>query len=318
MDRVRRGLDPRCLLALLVFIAGCGAPSIATPGRVIQTPSPGGQDAVPAVLAAFMEHRVVAIGDLHNDGFEYTFIEDLISDPGFVAQVSVIGLGWGNARYQDAVDRYIRGDDQAGADLQRALDSSGDGVGTWAAPIYRTLFDLIRIANRAAAPGHGLQVILGEPPMGQGVITEDSPCDASHPSCADYWSVRRAPYLAAQVVAAVGAQRKALIIANTYDVIHSPGQADPSVSDLVARQLGGLQVWEVLPLGQLERRALVFGPPLHGRSEVYPLAGTALGNTSEERIFGHIVITCDVPPCVTAEPPRPLDHVADALLDVAR
>jgi hypothetical protein len=48
------------------------------------------------------------------------------------------------------------------------------------------------------------------------------------------------------------------------------------------------------------------------------LATTAIGQLSEETLFSRVTVSCDLPPCPTAAPPRPLAELVDALLDVAR
>jgi hypothetical protein len=290
------------------------------------TPTPGptagavvhGAPALPALVEAIRTHRIVILSDVHNDGYEYQLLDTLIADPAVARGLTVIGLGWGNAAYQAGVDRYVAGDDGLAGHVDRALGSSLDGPGIWQQPVYRRLIDAVRDLNLAQPDRSPVRVVLGEPPVADGTITEREPCEPGRTTCIDHWLGLRTSSASAAILDALGTDGRALVVAQQFDVMTSPGQADRSLSDLLARAVGRQAVWTVLTLGRTQRAALGLGPTLHGGSELYPLAATPIGQLSEEALFGHVTVSCDVPPCPTAAPPRPLADVVDALLDVAR
>jgi hypothetical protein len=304
------------MIGLVAVLAACDAVA-PTPGPTA-TAVVHGVPALPALVQAMRTHRIVVLSDVHNDGYEYQLLDALIADPGVAGGLTVIGLGWGNAAYQGGVDRYVTGDDGAAGDVDRALDESLDGPGIWHQAVYRRLVDAVRALNLAQPARSPVRVILGEPAVAQGTITERDPCDPGRTTCIDHWLGMRTSSGSAAILDALGADGRALVLAQQFDVVASPGQADASLSDLLARAVGRQTVWTVLALGRTQRAAVGLGPTLHDASELYPLATTPIGQLSEEALFGHVTVSCDVPPCPTAAPPRPLAEVVDALLDVAR
>jgi hypothetical protein len=304
------------VIGLAALLAACDA--VAPTLGPTATSAVHGVPALPALVEAVRAYRIVVISDVHNDGYEYQLLDALIADPGVAGALTVIGLGWGNAAYQAGVDRYVAGDEGAAGEVDRALDSSLDGPGVWRQPVYRHLVDAVRAVNLARPGRSPLRVVLGEPAVAEGTITERDPCDPGRTSCIDHWLGLRTSSGSAAILAAMGTEGHALLVAPQFDVVASPGQADASVSDLLARALGREAVWTVLALGRTQRAAVGLGPTLHGGSELYALATNEIGQLSEEKLFGHVTVSCDVPPCPTAAPPRQLGDVVDALLDVAR
>jgi hypothetical protein len=306
----------RLTLFALLALAACDA--VAPTASVSERPVPHGMPALPALAAAVRSHRIVVISDVHNDGYEYQLLDDLIADPGIDGVLTVIGLGWGNATYQAGLDRYVAGLDTGPGQADLALGSSLDGPGIWQQPVYARLIDSVRAINLAHPARRPIRIILGEPPVAEGTITERDPCDPARATCIDYWLGRRTASARTAILDAIGTDGRALVIAPQFDVVASPGQADASLSDMLASAVGPEAVWTVLALGRTQRPSIGLGPTLHDGSELYALATTAIGQLSEETLFGRVTVSCDVPPCPTAAPPRPLAEVADALLDVAR
>jgi hypothetical protein len=68
-------------------------------------------DPIPAIVEAFREHEVVALGDAHGNEQARMFLRSLIRDARFAAAVNDIVIEFGNARYQSVVDRYVNGGD---------------------------------------------------------------------------------------------------------------------------------------------------------------------------------------------------------------
>jgi hypothetical protein len=61
---------------------------------------------------------IVALGEAHGLQEEADFIAQLIRHPGFYAKVKDIVVEFGNALYQDIVDRYVAGEEIPRTELQ--------------------------------------------------------------------------------------------------------------------------------------------------------------------------------------------------------
>jgi hypothetical protein len=88
---------------------------------------------------------------------------DLIRDPRFTGVVNDILVEGGNSRYQEVVDRYIRGEDVPSDMLERVwLDTTQQQVASRQVP---QLFAVVRTVNAALTPERRLRVLVGEPPI---------------------------------------------------------------------------------------------------------------------------------------------------------
>ena len=68
-------------------------------------------NAIDGILAAFESHPIVALPDSHGSNQAHAFLLSLIRAPRFVQTVDDIVVEFGNARYQDVADRFLRGED---------------------------------------------------------------------------------------------------------------------------------------------------------------------------------------------------------------
>ena len=66
-----------------------------------------GSSLIEAVLAAFQTHRVVAIGDAHASQEVHDLLLTMLSDPRLYGAASDIIVEFGNAFYQDTLDKFI-------------------------------------------------------------------------------------------------------------------------------------------------------------------------------------------------------------------
>ena len=64
---------------------------------------------IPQIVAAFRTHNVVTISDPHGNEQVQAFILSLIRDQRFRELVDDVVLETASARYQDALDRFVRG-----------------------------------------------------------------------------------------------------------------------------------------------------------------------------------------------------------------
>ena len=116
-----------------------------------------------AILDAFRTHQLVAIGDAHGNRQGDAFRLALIRDPQFPTLVHDILVESGNSRYQDLMDRFVRGEDVRPEALQRVwLDTTAQQV---ASLEPSELVMAVRSVNASLPRERWLRVLLGEPPI---------------------------------------------------------------------------------------------------------------------------------------------------------
>ena len=116
-----------------------------------------------AILLAFERHAIVALGDPRGNEQAHEFRLSLIRDPRFAETVDDIVVEWGNAVYQDVVDRFVDGDDVSEAELRQVWrNTTQPGQGN-DRPITEAFFRAVREVNAALPPERRLRVLLGDP-----------------------------------------------------------------------------------------------------------------------------------------------------------
>lgn len=127
-----------------------------------QNPAP--QDPVQGIVKLFETYRIVMLGEMHECRQEYDVLRKLIAAPGFAERVNDIVLEFGNARYQEAIDRYIAGGNVPFEQVQGAWR---DGVGALgpASPIYGEFYRAVRDVNQKLPNSRRIRVLLGDPPI---------------------------------------------------------------------------------------------------------------------------------------------------------
>jgi hypothetical protein len=115
------------------------------------------------MVAAFQTHRVVTISDPHGNVQVQAFILSLIRDRRFREVVDDIVLETTSARYQDVIDRFVRGEDVPRAVLRHAWEDHtvANSFGRQAAE----LIDAVRAANGEPGVSRKLRVVAGDPPI---------------------------------------------------------------------------------------------------------------------------------------------------------
>ena len=75
----------------------------------------------PRILDAFRTHQLVGFPGGHTDGNEtMELLRSLMRDPRFPAMVNDIVVEFGSSRYQDLMDRYVRGEEVPDAAFARS------------------------------------------------------------------------------------------------------------------------------------------------------------------------------------------------------
>ena len=99
----------RCALTCVLALCWSVQPSNAQVPVTRQPPVP--VEPVSAILDVFKTHAIVAISEPHGNQQAHDLRLKLMRDPRFPAIVSDIVVETGTARYQDVIDRFIRGDE---------------------------------------------------------------------------------------------------------------------------------------------------------------------------------------------------------------
>jgi hypothetical protein len=164
------------------------------------------QDAIPAILDAFQTYRVVSFPGGHTqDNETQALLRSLVSDQRFAATVNDVVVEFGSSRYQDLMDRYIRGEGVSEAAVSRAwLDAVQAGTALDNANTA-AFFRAVRDANATRPAAQKTRVLLGDPPIDWDHVRDKS----------DYrkWVIERDSYPADLVRREVLAHhRRALIV----------------------------------------------------------------------------------------------------------
>lgn len=118
-----------------------------------------------AILDSFRSNSIVALADFHGNQQIQEFRLSLIRDPRFATTVNDIVVEFGNARYQDLMDRFVRGEDVPYESLRQVWQNTTQIEYEWDLPIYEEFFRAVRSVNASLQGEHQLRVLLGDPPI---------------------------------------------------------------------------------------------------------------------------------------------------------
>ena len=313
----------RSILALTaaLLLAGCqpGLPSEQASPRSTGSLPDGFASAADAVVEAFLDHRAVAIGEIHGSHAIHTFFHELLGDPRLVGVLNDIAVEFGSARHQAMIDGYVRGDDLPEADLELAWTDTTQRSGVWNSPVYREFFERIRALNAERRPDERIRVLLGDPPIDWSAITDTGDCNDDDPHCLDHWLFQRDVRFAEVVRSeSLSKGRRVLVIAGAGHVRRHPKAEGPrSLTDELDASHPG-STWSMLPVEASKLRSLAAGIAdweTPSFAVAIPLAGSPLADLPADAVFDRGTVTCDNPPCEDPNLPRErLGDVADALL----
>jgi hypothetical protein len=123
------------------------------------------REPIAAIVDAFGTHPLVAIGDNHGNVQAHEFRLALVRDARLAGVVHDIVVEFGSARYQNLMDRFIRGEDVADLELRRVWQDTTQIEEAWDLPIYEDFFRAVRNVNSSRRPEQRLRVLLGDPPI---------------------------------------------------------------------------------------------------------------------------------------------------------
>ena len=118
-----------------------------------------------AIIDAFRTRSLVALGDPHGNEQIQAFRLALIRDPRFAATVDDIVVEFGNARFQDAIDRFVRGEEVPPSVLKHVWQDTTQVEFEWELPPYEEFFRAVRAVNATLPAQRKLRVLLGDPPI---------------------------------------------------------------------------------------------------------------------------------------------------------
>ena len=126
--------------------------------------SPVSRDPVQGIIKLFETYRIVMLGEIHECRQEYDLLGRLVAAPGFADHVNDIVLEFGNAKYQDVVDRYAAGENVAIEQVQGAWRDTVGAMGP-VSPVYGEFYKTVRTVNLQLPKERRLRLVLGDPPI---------------------------------------------------------------------------------------------------------------------------------------------------------
>jgi hypothetical protein len=149
-------------------------PAFVLASLLLQGTLPAGQqpprpavrlDPVDAILDAFKTHQVVTLPGGHAGNELHALLQKLIHDPRFPTVVNDVVVEFGSARYQDLMDRFVRGEEIADAALRQVWQNSTEPGTTNDNPLPEAFFRAVRTLNATLPVERRLRVLLGDPPI---------------------------------------------------------------------------------------------------------------------------------------------------------
>jgi hypothetical protein len=144
--------------ALLPLLASLHAPGPVQPAA--SRPAAVPVEPIAAILDAFRSHELVALPDAHGNRQAHAFLLSLIRDPRFPPTVNDLVVTIGNARYQDLMDRFVRGDDVPYESLRSSWRDTTAPNTSADLPTHEELFRAVRAVNASLLQDWRAQTIV--------------------------------------------------------------------------------------------------------------------------------------------------------------
>ena len=155
-----------CLIASASAMAMAVAQQAGISAAAVAAAAARPRPAVEAILDAFAEYNVVALGEgPHGNEAGHRFRVSLIRHPRFPATVNDIVVEFGTARHQAVMDRYLAGENVPRKSLRRAWQDTTVPGPTWDRPIYAQFFAEVRALNATLPAERKIRVWLGDAPI---------------------------------------------------------------------------------------------------------------------------------------------------------
>jgi hypothetical protein len=151
--------NPGWCLGLLVVLLVPGAVA----GQELRPAVP--LDPIEAILGAFQTHQVITLPGGHAGNELHALLLKIIRDPRFPGVVNDVVVEYGSARYQDLMDRFVRGDEIPDDSLRQVWRNTTELGTTNDNPLPEEFFRAVRAINASLPPERRLRVLLGDPPI---------------------------------------------------------------------------------------------------------------------------------------------------------
>jgi hypothetical protein len=97
-----------------------------------------------AIVEAARTHQVVGLGEAHACEQFHAFLSALVRDRRVADAFNDIVVEFGNAKYQDVIDRFVRGDDIPSEVLRQVCQDTTQPTHIWDLPVYEEFFRTVR------------------------------------------------------------------------------------------------------------------------------------------------------------------------------
>jgi hypothetical protein len=162
----------RLVCQAVIVVAATSVPEAADHRAAVADPLPVAP--VRAILDAFRSHALVALADSHGSEQVQALRLSLIRNQEFPSVVNDIVVEFGNARYQDVMDRFVRGGDVPYETLRHVWQDTTQVSAVWDRPIYEDFFRAVRTINASLPPERQVRVLLGDPPVDWSAGAQDA------------------------------------------------------------------------------------------------------------------------------------------------
>jgi len=296
-------MKPQFCVALLLAFGFPAAQSSAPPKSAVP------RDPIEGILDAFNSHSIVALGEPHGNEQAAAFRVALIRHARSAEIVNDIVVESGNARYQDVIDRFTRGDAIDEATLRKVWQNTTQPHTVWDVPIYEQFFREVRAVNLTLPTPKRLRVLLGDPPIDWDSIDRG---DVSKAVAPDDRTRYPAEVIRREVIAK---NRRALVVYGGMHLRRRNVNNDTIVALLEKAGIRVFTVWTDTD-GHLER--LEPGIASWPRPSLAPIQGTILGAVAFDTYISSGTVTIQngqvVAPNAIAWRQLPMQQQFDAVL----
>ena len=222
----RNLVTPAILLALM-------SPPIAARPAAQQPPAAVPMHAVDVIADAFKTHQVVMLPGGHGSRTYHEFLLQLVRDPRLHGVVNDIVVEFGSSRYQDLMERFLRGEEIPFGTLKQAWQNTVVAGVTNDGPYVEDFYRSMRALNASLPPQRRYRVLLGDPPIDWDHVTDKA--DVRR------WVVLRSTYPADLIRREVIARgRRALVV---YGQLHFPRKEMQTNYDMSDWQAQTITSW---------------------------------------------------------------------------
>ena len=160
--RVRREAPGGRNVLLPLFVAAAAA----VPAHAGQTLKPAVPvDPVDGIVEAFRTHQVVMLPGGHGSQRFHDLLLKVLRDPRVPGTVTDVVVEFGTSRYQDLIDRFVRGDALPAAAIRRAWQDTTNAGVVNDNPYVEEFYSAVRVMNAGLTKEKRYRVLGGDPPI---------------------------------------------------------------------------------------------------------------------------------------------------------